>query len=234
MRGAAPPHGDRFVPLGAASEKAVTGSQSAGASDPAAMVRSHKHRPVAPSDRAAPAPPGGLALCAIRGRCCPLLCGPQRSPGDVSERAWPLFHRKISLSRSARRGGKGQHRLSRQGPSPLPSPNDAARTARSPKATGQRLPLPGGWRFAPPRGRHCPLFLRAEAAPGRRIHVSGAALPPEDRLVPLSPASRDLTPPSRSAGASDPAVPRHSRPHRPVAQSDRAAGLRRSRGEVPT
>ncbi len=124
----------------------------------------------------------------------------------------------------------------------------STRTARSPKATGQRLPLRGAGASRHP-GQALPSVVRAEPVPGKRSHVSGAALPMEDRPFPLSPASgkhgatsigsgrvrarthrppgaqsarKGATPP-QSAGASDPPATVRSRPHRPVAPSDRAA-----------
>ncbi len=121
----------------------------------------------------------------------------------------------------------------------LPRGNPATGTARSPQASGQRLPLPGAGAAL------CCEKLRR--SPGRRSHMSGAALPLEDQLVPLSPALEEGSAAPRSAGASEPAVSHHSHLHCPVARGPRAApapagagtalcwrGLKRSPGRRST
>ncbi len=100
------------------------------------------------SDRAAPAPPGGWRFAPAGAGTALWRCVLSRSRGDVPTRPGPLFHRKIGFS--AQPGIRPKARaLSRQGPVTLPLRADPARTARSPKATGQRLPLRGAGAIAP-------------------------------------------------------------------------------------
>ncbi len=128
-----------------------------------------------------------------RVRTAGVSCRPSWLPGEaVAGRRICVCrlpsHGKVGASRLARRWWKGARRLSRQGPATLPLRAGATRTARSPKATGQRPPLPGAGASRHP-GQALPSAARAEMVPGKGSHMSGAALPPEDRLIPLSPAS---------------------------------------------
>ncbi len=159
-------------------------------------------------------PSRGLALRAARGRLCPLSVAVEMVPGNRSQMsgaALPTEDRLIPLSPASEKNGAG----SAVG-------CVLARTARSPKATGQRLPLRGAGASRHP-GQALPSVRREAKVTGRGSHVNRAVLPSEDRLFALSPALGKGPAPPQSAGASDPAATVRPHPHRPVAQSDRAA-----------
>ncbi len=147
---------------GPAWREATAPPQSAGTSDPAAPHRSRPHRPVAQSDRAAPAPPGGWRF-APSGAGAALCRGGRDGPGAV----FPLERGRSSTGRSA---------FSAQ---PSLRANDP--TAPVGRGHGPCRPAP-----VPPAQ---PSVVHAATVAGRHFHMSGAALPPEDRRFPLSPAS---------------------------------------------